>query len=123
MTPPRTPCPTDVTVDEWALVTPYLTLMDAAAPRRRYELRVVFNALRGMVRAGAPWRMLPHEFPPWPAVYQQTQRWLAAGYFAALADDLRALLRVADGRHEAPSAVILDARTLQSTPERWPRGL
>jgi transposase len=34
-----------------------------------------------MARAGAAWRMLPHDFPPWAAVYQQTQRWLKAGVF------------------------------------------
>jgi transposase len=117
METPRTPYPTDVTDDEWALVAPYLTLMDEAAPQRRYELREVFNALRWIVRAGAPWRLLPHEFPPWPVVYQQTQRWLTAVCFATLADDLRALLRVAAGRAEEPTAVILDARTRQSSPE------
>src|SRR5688500_10883397 len=31
--------------------------------------------------------------------------------------DLRALLRLADGRRAVPSAVILDSQTLQSTPE------
>ena len=37
-----------------------LTLMDEAAPQRRYELREVFNALRWIVRAGAP-RIRPNE--------------------------------------------------------------
>jgi transposase len=71
----RKPYPTDVTDEEWAFVAPYLALLPEAAGRRRYELREVFNALRWMVRAGAPWRLLPTNFPPWPAVYQQTQRW------------------------------------------------
>ena len=34
-----------------------------------------------------------------------------------MAHDLRVVLRLAAGRNEQPSAVILDARTLQSTPE------
>ena len=51
------------------------------APQRKYELREVFNALRWIVRAGAPWRMLPTNLPPWEVVYQQTQRWIAAGCF------------------------------------------
>jgi len=33
--------------------------------------------------------------PPWFAVYQQSLRWLAAGCFEALAQDLRAMLRLA----------------------------
>lgn len=37
---------------------------------------------------------MPNDLPPWFAVYQQSQRWLAEGVFEALARDLRALLRV-----------------------------
>jgi transposase len=109
--------PTDISDEEWALVLPYLTLMTPEAPQRRYDLREVFNALRWIVRAGAPWRLLPHEFPRWEMVYQQTQRWIAAGCFEAMVTDLRAVLRLAQGRDPEPSAVILDSRTLQSTPE------
>lgn len=112
-----TPYPSDVTDDEWALVAPYLTLMREDAPQREHDLRDVFNALRWMVRSGSPWRYLPHEMPRWQAVYQQTQRWIRAGVFEALAHDLRALLRLAQGREADPSAAIIDSRTLQGTPE------
>src|SRR6266571_1517580 len=113
----RKPYPTDVTDEEWAFVGPYLALLPEDAGQRRYALREVFNALRWIVRAGAPWRLLPHELPPWPVVYQQTQRWIAAGCFEALVHDLRAILRLAEGRAPEPTAVVLDGRTLQSTPE------
>lgn len=113
----RKPYRSDVSDEEWALVMPYLVLMDEAAPQRRYPLREVFNALRYLVRTGCTWDMLPHDLPPWPAVYQQTQRWLRAGVFEAMVDDLRRLLRLAEGRAEDPSAAIIDSRTLQSTPE------
>jgi transposase len=63
--------------------------------QRRHELPQVFNAVRWIVRAGAPWRVLPNDFPPWEAVSQQTQRWLAASGFEAMVPDLRALLRLA----------------------------
>jgi transposase len=117
METPRNPYPTDVSDDEWAFVAPYLTLMTPEAPQRAHDLREVLNALRWIVRAGAPWRLLPNDLPPWPAVYQQTQRWLAAGCFEAIVHDLRAVLRLAQGRAPDPTAVILDSRTLQSTPE------
>jgi transposase len=61
--------------------------------------------------------MLPHDFPPWAAVYQQTQRWLKAGVCEGIVQDLRAVLRVAQGRKAQPCATILDSRTLQSSPE------
>ena len=98
-------------------MAPYLTLVREDAPQRTYELREVFNGLRWIVRSGAPWRMLPHDFPPWQAVYQQAHRWLTAGVFEAMVHDLRALLRLAKGRDKEPTAAILDSRTLRSTPE------
>ena len=117
MSQARKPYPSDVTDEEWAFVAPYLTLMTAEAPQRRHDLREVFNAVRWIVRAGAPWRYLPTNFPPWQAVHQQAQRWIAAGCFEEMAHDLRALLREAAGRHPDPTAVILDGKTLRGTPE------
>lgn len=117
MSQSRKPYPSDVTDEEWAFVAPYLTLMTEEAPQRRHDLREVCNAVRWIVRTGAPWRYLPTNFPPWQAVHQQAQRWIAAGCFEEMAHDLRALLREAAGRHPDPTAVILDGKTLRGTPE------
>jgi transposase len=117
MQPVRKPYPTDVSDEEWDFVAPYLALLPEDAPQRRHDLREVFNALRWLVRTGAPWRMMPTNLPPWWVVHQQGQRWIRAGVFEAMAHDLRVLLRVAAGRRARPSAAILDSRTLQSTPE------
>jgi transposase len=92
--------------------------MTPAAPQRRHDPREGYNALRWIVRTGSPWRDLPGDLPPWAAVHQPAQRWIAAGCFADLVHDLRALLRDAAGRDPDPTAVILDARPLRGTPER-----
>jgi transposase len=117
----RKPYPTDVSDEEWAFVAPYLTLMREDAPQREYPLREVFNGLRYVVRGGISWRMIPNDLPPWEIVYQQTQRWLRAGVFEAMVHDLRAVLRLAQGRKEQPSGAIFDSRTLQSSPESGKR--
>lgn len=116
----RTAYPTDVRDEEWAFVAPYLTLMTEDAPQRRHDLREVLNALNWIVRTGAQWRMLPTNFPPWAAVDQQTQRWIAAGCFETMVHDLRSFLRWTEGRADDPSAVLFDARTIQSTPASGP---
>jgi transposase len=115
--PARKPYPTDVSDEEWAFVAPYLTLCRPDAAQRVHDLREVFNAVRWHVRAGCSWRLIPNHFPPWEAVYQQMRRWIAAGAFEALVHDLRVLLRLGDERAPDPTAVVLDARTLRSTPE------
>jgi transposase len=115
------PYPSDVNDEEWSFVVPYLTLCRLDSEQRQHDLRAVFNALRWLVRTGASWRMMPHDFPPWAAVYQQMQRWLRAGCFEAMVNDLRVLLRTYGGRNPQPSAMVLDSRTLQSTPESGAR--
>ncbi len=121
MSSTRTAYPSDVSDEEWAFVAPYLMLLSEDASQRKYALREAFNGLRYIVRTGAHWRMLPHDLPPWPAVYQQMRRWMAANCFEAIVADLRVLLRRAADRQEQPSAAILDSRTLQSTPESGAR--
>ena len=113
--------PSDVSNEEWCLLAPYLTLMTEDAPQRKHSLREVFNGLRWIVKTGARWRYLPTDLPPWQVVYQQAQRWIKAGVFASLVHDLRAILRIADGRDAEPTAAIFDSRTMQSTPESGAR--
>ena len=85
--------------------------------QQEYALRELFNALRYVIRYGIAWRAMPDDLPPWHAVHQQAHRWLAAGCFETLAQDLPAVLRLTAGRGEEPTAAITDSRTLRSTPE------
>ena len=101
MNPCRKPYPSDVSKEGFA---PYLVLQRDDAGQREHDLRAVFNGLRSIVKTGAPWRWMRGDLPPWAAVYQQMQRWLAAG------------------RQTEPSAAILGSRTLRSTPESGERG-
>jgi transposase len=99
-------CPASTTID---------------APQREHSLREIFTGLRWIVRTGAVWRMMPHDLPLWHAVYQQSHRWLKAGVFDTIVQDLRAVLRLAQGRKAELSAAVFDSRTLQATPESGPR--
>jgi transposase len=107
----------DVSDAEWEFLIPYLTLMREDAPQREYSLRDQFDAMRYVVKTGCQWDFLPHDFPPWTAVYQQARRWIAAGVFETITHDLRQMVRLIEDREPQPTATILDGRTLQSTPE------
>jgi len=114
--------PSDVSDEEWAFCVSYLTLMTEVAPQRIYPLREIYNALRYMVRMGGVWRMMPHDFAALErGLPAKRKRWIKAGCFEAMGHDLRAILRLALERKADPTAVILDSRTLQSTPESGAR--
>src|ERR1700747_1161208 len=113
--------PSDVSDEEWAFVAPYLTLCREDAPQREHALRAVFNGLRYIVRTGNQWRFMPGDLPPWTAVYQPTQRWVRAGVFEMMVEEVRSLLRELAGRRPKPTAMVVDSRTLQSTPESGAR--
>lgn len=113
--------PTDVSDEEWAFVAPYLSLVRMLAPGREHSLREVLDGLRWIARTGAPWPYMPHDLPPWTAVHEHSQRWIEAEVFETIAHDLRALLRVLEGRKEQPSAAVIHARAPRSTPESGAR--
>ena len=113
--------PSDVSDEEWAFVLPYLLLSREDSAHREHDLRSVFNGVRYIARTGNQWRFMPHDYPPWPAIYQQMQRWMRAGCFERLVEDARILLREFAGRKGQPTAACIDSRTLQSTPESGAR--
>ena len=115
MSTTRKSYPSDVADAEWEFLLPYLTLMREDAPQREYALRDLFNAMRYVIKTGCQWRYLPHDFPPWAAVYQQARRWLDAQVFEHAAHDLREMIRLTMERGPHPTAVIMDGRTLSRT--------
>jgi transposase len=117
MSTKRKPYPSDVSDAEWELPVPYPTPMREDAPRREYSSRDVLDAVRYAVRTGCPRDFLPHDFPPASAAYRQARRRVAAGAFEGIAHDLRTIPRRVGEREAQPTAVALDGRTPQPTPE------
>ncbi len=64
--------PTDLTEIEWQYITKVLNLQ---ARKRKYDLRMVWNAIFYLVKTGCQWRMLPKEFPKWESVYYYYRKW------------------------------------------------
>jgi transposase len=120
----RKPYPTDLTDAQWELVC---SVMPGAkngrtgAPRR-YPLREIWNAIFYQAKNGGTWRALPHDFPPWPAVWQQYRRWRDNGTLDAMHDALRAGVRQKEGRRACPSAAILDSQSIRVAEERGAAG-
>jgi len=110
--------PSDVTDEQWALLTPLITRPARADGRgrpRAVDLREVVNALLYVLHEGCRWRSLPHDFPAWQTVYWYFAKWTDDGTLVLIQDALRRQVRAAVGRDPDPSAVIIDSQSVKTT--------
>lgn len=90
VTPLRRPYPTDVSDRQWRKVEPLLPPPNLSRGRpREVSRREVLSALCYRWATGCPWRLLPHDFPPWGTVYMYYREWLDAGALDAVRLQLR----------------------------------
>jgi putative transposase len=59
----------DLNDAEWALLAPLVRRSHPAGRRQTYPLRRIVDAIFYLLRTGAQWRRLPHEYPPRSAVF------------------------------------------------------
>lgn len=107
---------TDLTEGEWLLVKKYLTVSYTKGGRPlKFEKRELLNGIFYVLRTGCQWRYLPHDLPPWTAVYKQFQRWKRAGIFEKINHALTKIARIAVGRKGSPSKSIADSQSVKTT--------
>lgn len=113
----RKPYPTDLTNEQWELIEPLL-------PKKRqgrnavHSRREMVNALLYLTRTGCQWRMLPHDFPPWEAVYAFWRRLVERNILMQINDALRTMIRLEEEREAEPSVVIVDSQSVQTAEKR-----
>lgn len=101
--------PSDLSDARWELVEPVLAAWRAERSRHalaigcppEHDLGEILNAILYVDRTGVLWRYLPHDFPPWEAVYGYFAKWQKDGVFAQLNGLLRELVRRKEGRRPA----------------------
>jgi transposase len=119
----RTPkaYPTDFSPAEWDLLRPFFEKKAGGRgrPSPHGEQRLL-EAIHYVLRSGCPWRLLPHDFPPWETVYAAFRRWHAKGLFEKAHDLLRERWRVREGRGPKPTAAILDTQSVKTAEKGAP---
>lgn len=111
----RKPYPTDLTDEQWKLIEPFLPEAKLGGRPRKTDLREVVNALLYLVRAGCPWRMLPHEFPPWKTCYNYYRAWIDNATWDEILASLRMQYRELAGREDNPSTAAIDSQSVKTT--------
>ena len=111
----RKPYPSDLTCEQWDILFPLLPPAKPGGRPQTVDLREVVNGILYVLRAGCPWRMTPHDLPPWQTLYKYFRRWSDDGTWERVHETLRSMAREAEGRNAAPSAAIIDSQSVKTT--------
>jgi len=106
--------PSDLTDEQWKFIEPLLPPAKPGGRPQTTDLREVINAILYLVRAGCSWRMLPHDFPPWPTVHDYYWKYLRDGIWNQIHEMLHKRVRVQVGRQPCPSAAIIDSQSVKT---------
>lgn len=94
---------TDLFDAQWSCSEPYLPAPKTTGRPRRHTPHEILDAVFYVVRSGCPWRLLPHEFPPWKTVYHYFRLWRIDGTWQRLHEALRGRARIRLGRTPSPA--------------------
>ncbi len=102
---------TDLTDAAWQILEPLLPAEKPGGRDRLYRMREIINGLRYLLRSGCAWRLLPHDFPHWRAVYEYFRVWKKDDTWLEIHDYLHEQLREKMPREKQPSAaMVIDNR-------------
>ena len=70
--------------------------------RRTVDLREVVNGVLYVLHGGIPWRMVPHDLPPWGTAWWYFRKWRADSTWERVEEALRSQVREGKGRDATP---------------------
>ena len=111
----RKPYPSDLTDAQWAILEPLIPPAKPGGRPREVDMREIINGLLSILRTGAGWRHLPHDFPPHQTVYEYDNAWRKDGTWERMHSALRERVRQRDGRAPTPRAAIIDSQAVKTT--------
>jgi putative transposase len=111
----KKPYPTDLSDAEWSCLKPHLSISKAIGRPPIHSRREVLDAVFYVLRSGCPWRLLPHDFPPWKTVFHYFRAWRIDGTWERMNRAIRERLRVRLKRNPEPSAGIVDSQSAKTT--------
>ncbi len=87
--------PSDLSERKWTAIAPLVPPEQELGRPRSADVREIVNAINYRWETGCAWRMLPHDYPPWPTVYTYFRTWRRTGVLRQLRDAIVRPLRSA----------------------------
>ena len=112
--------PSDLTDEEWALVTPLIPPAKRGGNKRTVNVREVVNGLMYILSTGCQWRAMPKDLPPRSTVYDYLDLWDWDGTLNRIHEALYVRCREAASREASPTAAIIDSQSVKSAEKGGP---
>ncbi|MCC5661249.1 transposase [Nostoc sp. XA010] len=80
---------TDITDADWEILQPLIPPAKTGGRTRTVDMREIINAMLYIQKSGYSWRLLPHDLPPWPTVYNYFRTWRRSGVWEKMNQALK----------------------------------
>ena len=111
----RKPYSTDISDSQWVILKPLIPPSKPGGRPRTVDMREIINAIFYILATGCPWRLMPHDLPPWATVYDYFRIWRIEGTWLKINQALRQQVRTLVGKQNTPSAAIVDSQSVKTT--------
>ncbi len=115
--------PSDLTDQEWALISGYFEQQRAFGRPLKYQRRSIVNAILYINKTGCQWRYLPNEYPPFTTVYNYFKMWSMNGTWEKVLDFLNKKSRAKVWKNESPTYGIIDSQSTKTQYHSEERGI
>jgi len=78
----------ELRTEQWERIRDLLPPEGGREGRPSIDNRQVVNAIRWVLKTGAPWRDLPEHYPKWKTVHSRFSRWTQRGVWALVLAEL-----------------------------------
>jgi len=108
----------DLTDKEWDIIAPFVPVGN----KSKYHKRSLINAILYLIKTGCHWRYIPHDYPPYEAVWSFFRRARDSGLWDSILDKLVEMTRIKDGRNASPSYALIDSQSVKTVSASEERG-
>jgi len=111
--------PSDLTEKEWEMIESFFPVGN----KSEHHKHSLVNAVFYIDKTGCQWRQLPHDYPPYGAVWSFYRRARESGMWEKIMDALVQKTRGKAGRTATPSYGIIDSQSAKTVAASEERGI